>query len=54
MEELITKAVDMKFLHEGSQISLRLDAKNQDWVRSSKQYADVRLNEQLSESFLQR
>ncbi|HHT15984.1 MAG TPA: hypothetical protein GXZ86_09000 [Clostridiales bacterium] len=51
MEELITKAVDMKFLHEGSQISLRLDAKNQDWVRSRSNTLTVRLNEQLSEKF---
>lgn len=32
MDELVDRAIDMGYLHEGGQISLTLDAENDEWI----------------------
>ena len=49
MDELVDKAIDMGYLHEGGQISLFLDAENDEWKVSHGEALATHLNEYLSE-----
>lgn len=49
MDELIDRAVEMGFLHEGSQVTLTLDAHDDEWVVTKSDSLDVHLNEYLAD-----
>lgn len=49
MDELIDKAIDMGYLHEGGQISLELDAESNAWIVSHQDTLTTHLNEYLNE-----
>ena len=49
MDELVDRAIDMGYLHEGGQITLTLDADNNEWVISHSNTLTTHLNEHLSE-----
>ena len=49
MDELVDRAIDMGYLHEGGQISLALDADSGEWVISHSDTLPARLNEHLNE-----
>lgn len=49
MDELVDRAIDMGFLHEGGQITLTLDAEDGEWVVSRGDALSTHLNEHLSE-----
>ena len=49
MDELVDKAIDMGYLYEGGQISLVLDAKNDQWVVTHSSSLPAHLNEHLDE-----
>lgn len=49
MDELVDRAIDMGYLHEGGQISLTLDADSNEWVITHSDTLTTHLNEHLSE-----
>lgn len=49
MDELVDRAIDMGYLHEGGQISLVLDADSDEWVIAHSDTLTSNLNEHLNE-----
>ena len=49
MDELVDRAIDMGYLHEGGQISLVLDTDSDEWVVSHSDTLPAHLNEHLQE-----
>ncbi len=49
MDELVDRAIDMGYLHEGGQISLILDADSDEWVIAHSDTLPTQLNEHLNE-----
>lgn len=49
MDELVDRAIDMGYLHEGGQISLVLDADSDEWVIAHSDTLPTQLNEHLNE-----
>ena len=49
MDELVDRAIDMGYLHEGGQISLVLDADSNEWIVSHSDTLTSSLNEHLNE-----
>lgn len=49
MEELVDRAIDMGYLHEGGQISLVLDADSDEWIIVHSDTLTTQLNEHLNE-----
>lgn len=49
MDELVDRAIDMGYLHEGGQISLTLDAENDEWVVANSGALSAHLNDYLKE-----
>ena len=50
MDELTDRAVEMGWLHPGGQITLTLDAKNEEWVAAHSDSLPAHLNEYLDET----
>lgn len=51
MDELVDLAIDMGYLHEGGQITLTLDADNNEWVVTKGDALSTHLYEHLTEKF---
>lgn len=49
MDELVDRAIDMGYLHEGGQISLVLDADSDEWIIVHSDTLTTQLNEHLNE-----
>ena len=49
MDELVDRAIDMGYLHEGGQIALTLDAHDNEWVVTHGDTLTTQLNEYLTE-----
>lgn len=49
MDELVDRAIDMGYLHEGGQITLTLDADDDAWIVSRSDALTTHLNEHLTE-----
>lgn len=49
MDQLVKRAIDMGYLHEGGQISLVLDADREEWIVSHSDALTTHLNEHLKE-----
>ena len=49
MDELVDRAIDMGYLHEGGQISLVLDTDSDEWVIAHSNTLTTQLNEHLNE-----
>lgn len=49
MDELVDRAIDMGYLHEGGQISLTLDAENDEWIVANSGALSAHLNDYLKE-----
>ena len=49
MSELVDRAIDMGYLHEGGQISLTLDSGDGDWISAHGSSLEASLNEHLTE-----
>lgn len=49
MDELVDRAIEMGYLHEGGQITLTLDADDNEWVASHSDSLTGRLNEHLAD-----
>ena len=49
VNELVDRAIEMGYLHEGGQIFLALDAKNDDWIISRTETLNESLNEYVRE-----
>jgi len=48
MDELVDRAIDMGYLHEGGQIALTLDADSQEWVVTHSETLSAHLSQHLS------
>lgn len=49
MDELVDRAIEMDYLHEGGKVAISLDSKNEEWVVSHKDKLTSHLNEHLNE-----
>lgn len=49
MDELVERAIDMGYLHEGGKISLTLDTQDNEWVISHREALTDNLNDYLTE-----
>lgn len=49
MDELADRAIDMGYLHEGGQITLTLDADDDEWIASRRSTLPARLDKHLTE-----
>lgn len=49
MDELVDRAIEMGYLHAGGQITLTLDAKDNEWVVTTSNTLSTHLNEYLTE-----
>lgn len=49
MDELVDRAIDMGYLHEGGRVTLTLEAKDDEWVLSHKDTLSSHLDEYLEE-----
>ena len=49
MDELVDRAIEMGYLYEGGQITLTLDAEDDEWIVSHSESLTSRLNEHLRE-----
>lgn len=49
MDELVDRAIEMGYLHEGGQITLKLDADSNEWVMTKSDSLNTRLSEHLTD-----